>query len=159
MTLARRIAGVLILGAGFLLCEVRFEHREVLGETWRGWIPLACAALLLAAGIPAWLRWSGSGRRLLAGLFALAVAVGLLGAFFHSDGNPAASLRRVAAAWVLPPGKDGGMKPGAAPPLLAPLAFSGLGLLGLLACASAESPGPGREYRDKDPGLEAREPD
>jgi hypothetical protein len=158
MTLARRIAGALVLGAAFLLCEIRFEHREVLGETWRSWIPLAYAALLLLAGIPAWLRWSGTGRRVLAGLFAAALAVGFLGAWFHSEGRPASSLRRVAAAWALPPGKDGGIKVGSAPPLLAPLAFCGLGLLGLLACASDEGRGSRGEYQGQDPGLERREP-
>lgn len=138
MTPVRRIAGILVLGAAFLLCEIRFEHREVLGETWRSWIPLGYAALLLAVGAPAWFAWSRGGRKLLAALFAIAVAVGLLGAWFHSDGRPAKTLVRVAAAWALPPGKDGGLKPGSAPPLLAPLAFCGLGLLGLLACASDE---------------------
>ncbi|MGZ6125418.1 MAG: hypothetical protein ACXWLR_10695 [Myxococcales bacterium] len=145
MTLDKRIAGTLVLGAGFLLCEIRFEHREVLGETWRGWIPLSYAAILLAAGVPAWLSWHKGGRKVLAALFALAIAVGLLGAWFHSDGRPDKSLLRVARAWALPPGKDGGVKPGAAPPLLAPLAFSGLGLLGLLACASNGRGGPVRE--------------
>ena len=52
----KRIAGVLLSGAAFLLVEVRFEHREVLGETWRGWIPLTCAALLLAAQVRAGYR-------------------------------------------------------------------------------------------------------
>ena len=136
MNVARRIAGTLVLGAGFLLCEIRFEHREVLGETWRGWIPLGYAALLLAIGVPAWFAWSKGGRKILGALFAVAIAVGLAGAWFHSDGRPARTFARVAAAWALPPGKDGGLKPGSAPPLLAPLAFCGLGLLGLLACAS-----------------------
>ena len=42
----------------------------------------------------------------------IALAVGLLGAWFHSEGSPGKSMIRVAAAWALPPGKDGGMKPG-----------------------------------------------
>jgi hypothetical protein len=138
MTLARRIAGTLLLGAAFLLFEIRFEHREVLGETWRSWIPLGYVGVLLAVGIPAWIRWSNGGRRLLGALFAVAMAVGLLGAWFHSDGRPIGTLVRVATAWALSPGKDGGMKPGSAPPLLAPLAFCGIGLLGVLACASDE---------------------
>ena len=115
--------------------EVRFEHREVLGETWRGWIPLTCAALLVAAGVPAWLAWTGRARKLLSALFALAAAVGLLGAWFHSGGRPLKTLGHVASAWTLKPGENGGEKPGTAPPALAPLAFSGLGLLGLLVCA------------------------
>lgn len=145
MTLARRIAGTLVLGAGFLLCEIRFEHREVLGETWRSWIPLCCAALLLALGIPAWFAWSRGGRKVLAALFAVALAVGLLGAWFHSGGRPDRIVVRVARAWALPPGQDGGIKAGSAPPLLAPLAFTGLGLLGLLACVSDEGLGSVRE--------------
>ncbi len=158
MTLGRRISGMLVLGAALLLCEVRFEHREVLGETWHGWIPLACAALLVAAGIPAWLAWSSTSRRVLAALFAVAIAVGLVGVWFHSDGRPARTLVRVAAAWALPPGKDGGIKPGSAPPLLAPLAFCGLGLLGVLACISDEGLGSSGEYGSKDPGQGGREP-
>jgi hypothetical protein len=135
----KRIAGALLSGAAFLLVEVRFEHREVLGETWRGWIPLSCAALLIVAGIPAWLAWGGKGRRLLTALFALTSAVGLLGAWFHSGGRPDRAVARVVSAWALPPGQNGGEKPGAAPPVLAPLAFSGLGLLGLLVCAGRRS--------------------
>jgi hypothetical protein len=135
----KRIAAVLLGGAAFLLAEVRFEHREVLAETWRSWIPLTCAALILAAGIPAWIRWEGRGRKLLAVLFALSVAVGLLGAWFHSGGRPDRGVARVLSAWALPAGRDGGQKPGSAPPVLAPLAFCGLGMLGLLACAGRGS--------------------
>jgi hypothetical protein len=142
----RRIAGALLLGAAFLLVEIRFEHREVLGETWRGWIPLSYAALLLAAGVPAWIAWTKGGRKVLAALFALAIAVGLLGAWFHSDGRPDKSLARVVRVWAVAPGKDGRMKHEDAPPALAPMAFCGLGLLGLLSCTSDGSRGPAREY-------------
>jgi hypothetical protein len=135
----KRIAAALLGGAAFLLLEVRFEHREVLGETWRGWIPLSCAALLIAVGVPAWFAWASKGRKLLMALFSLSIATGLLGAWFHSGGRPFRSAARVVSAWALPPGQDGGEKPGAAPPLLAPLAFSGLGVLGLLACAGRGS--------------------
>src|SRR5439155_487977 len=61
----KRIAGVLLSGAAFLLVEVRFEHREVLGETWRGWIPWrsrdsACSA---CSSAPPAARASDEGRR------------------------------------------------------------------------------------------------
>ena len=42
---------------------------------------------------------------------------------------------RVLTAWKLPLGANGGVKVGSTPPELAPLAFVGLGLIGLLACA------------------------
>jgi hypothetical protein len=131
----KRIAAALLSGAAFLLAEVRFEHREVLAETWQSWIPLTCAALILAVGVPAWIAWGGKGRKVLAILFAISTATGLLGAWFHSGGRPYRAVARVVSAWALPAGQNGGEKPGAAPPVLAPLAFSGLGLLGLLVCA------------------------
>jgi hypothetical protein len=134
----KRIAAALVGGAAFLLVEVRFEHREVLGETWQGWIPLICAALLIVGGIPALLTWSARGRKLLGALFALTAAVGVLGTFLHSGGRPDRAVGRVMSAWALLPGQNGGEKPGAAPPALAPLAFSGLGLLGLLVCTGRD---------------------
>jgi len=33
----RRISAALLGGVALLLFELRFEHREVLGETWRSW--------------------------------------------------------------------------------------------------------------------------
>jgi len=39
----RMFAAALLGGMALLLCELRFEHREVLGETWRSWIPLIYA--------------------------------------------------------------------------------------------------------------------
>src|SRR3954469_2709630 len=134
--IARRISGALLGGALMLLAEIRFEHREVLGETWRGWIPLGFLALLLAVGGPAWLKWRSGGRKVLSALFAGAIVVGAAGFWFHSGGRPARAMQRIASAWSLKPGDDGGEKPGGAPPALAPLAFVGLGLLGVLACAS-----------------------
>jgi len=154
----RRIAGVLVLGAALLLCEIRFEHREVLGGTWRGWIPLGYCALLLGAGIPAWLSWNRGGRKVLAAVFAAAMAIGLLGAWFHADGRPFRTLARVARTFIVPPGEDGGVKTNSGPPPLAPLAFCGLGALGLLACTSDERRVSPREYPEHTPGPEAREP-
>jgi len=45
-------------------------------------------------------------------------------------------LRNVLLAWRVPLGQDGGIKMGSQPPALAPLAFCGLGFLGLLVCAA-----------------------
>lgn len=130
----RRLVAALLAGAAFLLTELRFEHREVLGETWRSWIPLVYAAVTLVAGAAALLRWESSGRRALAVLFGLGIAVGLLGAWFHTGGHLISGLRDVLFAWRVPLGQDGGIKMGSRPPALAPFAFCGLGALGLLAC-------------------------
>ena len=52
----RRLAAALLGGLALLLCELRFEHREVLGETWHSWIPLVYAAVTLLCGLIALLR-------------------------------------------------------------------------------------------------------
>ena len=132
----RRIAAALLGGVALLLSELRFEHREVLGETWRAWIPLIYTAVTLLGGFVALIRWEGAGRRVLSVLFGLGLAVGLLGLWFHTGGHLLTALRSVLFAWLVPPGQDGGIKMGSQPPALAPLAFCGLGALGLLACAA-----------------------
>ena len=133
-TLNERVVAAVLGGAAFLLAEVRFEHREVLGETWRAWLPLLYAALLLFGGGAALLRWQRGGRRVLAALFALGFVVGALGIWFHSAGHPVSHVLQVLSAWRLPPGRDGGIKIGSQPPAFAPVAFWGLGSIGLIAC-------------------------
>jgi len=133
-SLSERVVAAVLAGSALLLAEVRFEHREVLGETWRAWLPLGYAALLLIGGGAALFRWRRGGRPVLAALFALAFVVGALGIWFHSGGHPLTHLVRVLSAWRLPPGQDGGMKIGSAPPVLAPADFWGLGAIGLIAC-------------------------
>ncbi len=129
-----RVVAAVLAGSALLLAEVRFEHRVVLAETWRAWLPLGYAAALLLGGSVALLRWQRGGRTVLAALFALAFVVGALGMWFHSGGHPLTHLVRVLSAWRVPPGQDGGMRIGSAPPVLAPGAFWGLGLIGLIAC-------------------------
>ena len=133
-SLNERVVAAVLGGSALLLAEVRFEHREVLGETWRAWVPLGYAALLLVAGGASLLRWRSGGRRVLAALFALGFVVGMLGLWFHSGGHPLTHLMRVLAAWRLRPGQDGGVKIGSQPPALAPAAFWGLAAIGLIAC-------------------------
>ena len=141
------VAGVLG-GAAMLLAEIRFEHREVLGETWAAWIPLAYAALLLLAGGLALLRFRRGGREVLRALFAAGIAIGALGIWFHSGGHPARKTAQVLSAFALEPGKDGGIKIGSEPPPLAPAAFCGLGFIGLIACRR-------RQRRDRALPVEA----
>ncbi|MFL5293842.1 MAG: hypothetical protein ACJ79U_20170 [Myxococcales bacterium] len=121
-------------GAAFLLADIRFEHREVLGETWAAWIPLTYAVLLLVAGGAAIIRFDRGGRGVLRILFAAAVAVGALGIWFHSAGHPFRSVAQVLSSFALTPGKNGGIKIGSEPPPLAPAAFCGLGFIGVIAC-------------------------
>jgi len=137
----QRIAASLLGGAALLLCELRFEHREALGDNWRSWIPLVYSSVTLLAGLVALLRWNTGGRRVLAVLFGAGIAVGLAGFWFHTGGHLLNGVRDVIAAWRVPLGQDGGIKMGAQPPALAPLAFCGLGSLGLLVCAPRNTKG------------------
>jgi len=137
------IVAALLLGSALLLVEIRFEHREVLGETWVAWLPLASAALLLVGGAVALPFWRRGGRGVLTALFAVAFVVGTVGVWFHSHGQPFAHVTKVLSAWLLHPGQSGGVPVGTEPPALAPAAFCGLGLLGLIACltpAHADQP-------------------
>lgn len=159
---------VLVLLSAFflLLVDVKVEHTPILNETWKAWIPLAyCLAmmLLIPAGLMFWTKW---GRKLLMFAFGAATVVGLLGFWFHSDGNPLKGLSRVVSVFAAPPGpfderehkagdtaveensdehdskiagprsatSEGKENEEESPPLLAPLGFFGLGLIGLLAC-------------------------
>jgi hypothetical protein len=134
LTLGEQVTAALLGGAALLLVELRFEHREVLGETWHAWLPLGYLALLLFAGTVALVFFHRGGRRVLAALFGLALVIGVLGLWFHADGHPLRALGEVASAWLAPPGSDAGIKVGSQPPALAPAAFVGLGLLGLMSC-------------------------
>ena len=53
-----------LLGAlSLLLVEIRFEHREALGEAWQSWIPLVyCSAMLVLSAV-ALTRWYRGGRQ------------------------------------------------------------------------------------------------
>ena len=130
----RRLVAALLGGVALLLCELRFEHREVLGETWHSWIPLVYTTVTLLAGLVALIRWNGNARLVLTALFGLGIAVGLLGLWFHTGGHLITGVGNVLRAWRVPLGQDGGIKIGSQPPALAPLAFCGLGTLGVLVC-------------------------
>jgi len=134
LTLSEQVIAALLGGAGLLLVEIRFEHREALGETWHAWLPLGYLALLLLAGGGALIYYHRGGRKVLGALFGLAMVIGALGLWFHSGGHPLHALGQVATAWLSSPGSDGGVEIGSQPPALAPAAFIGLGLLGLVSC-------------------------
>jgi hypothetical protein len=134
-TTLSKLMVVALLGAlSLLLVEIRFEHRTVLGEAWQAWIPLFYCGGMVAVGAGGLARWHRGGRRVLLVGFAVAFLIGLLGLWFHSDGHPISGVLQVLRAWTLRPGADGGVKVGA-PPVLAPLAFIGLGSMGVLACS------------------------
>jgi hypothetical protein len=131
-----RILVLLLLGGlASLMIDIRWEHRVELGRQWETWIPLVYIGMMLIAGLLGLYQWNSWGRRLLQVGFSLCLIVGALGVWFHSQGDPVGSFRRVLTAWAVPLGSDGGIKTGSTPPEMAPLAFVGLGLIGLLCCS------------------------
>jgi hypothetical protein len=134
-SLNRIIVLLLLGGLASLMLDIRWEHRVELAHQWETWIPLVYVGLMLIAGVVGLYRWNNGGRRALQVGFSLCLIVGVLGVWFHSKGDPVGNFRRVLTAWTLPAGNNGGVKVGSTPPELAPLAFVGLGLLALLACA------------------------
>ena len=131
-----RIIVLLLLGGLLaLMIDIRWEHRVELARQFATWIPLNYGVLMLIAGGVGLYKWNSWGRRVLQVGFSLALIVGVLGVWFHGGNDHVGSVLRVLTAWKLPLGANGGVKIGSTPPELAPLAFVGLGLIGLLACA------------------------
>ena len=72
-------------------------------------------------------------------LFAAGVIVGLLGFWLHNMGHPFSGLEMMLSAWA-----GAHPDPTSKPPVMAPLAFAGLGLLGMIVCAARFQPAAGR---------------
>jgi hypothetical protein len=134
-TLNRIIVLVLLVGLATLSIDIRWEHRVELARQLETWIPLIYIGLMLTAGGIGLYKWEIWGRRVLQVGFSIALIVGALGVWFHGGKDPAGSLFRVLTAWMIPVGSNGGVKVSSEPPIMAPLAFVGLGLIGLLACS------------------------
>jgi hypothetical protein len=155
-----------VLGAfAMLLLELRFDHRHVLGEHWQSLVPLIYSgAMIIVGGLALWL-WDRGGRVLLFWAFSVALVVGVVGFWMHNKGQPVQGVERTLAAWSQPVenehehdehehdehGEEAGHESAhdenhhdepalEEPPVLAPLAFFGLGLLGMLACAGRFQP-------------------
>ena len=152
---------LLVLGALVgLLLEIRYSHRNVLGEEPLSWTPLIYSGLMLLAGVVALWLWERGGRKVLFWCFAIGLIIGPLGLWLHTMKHPGQGLKREFSAWSMPiekhdehgdehkgdehksdehKGDESGEM--AKPPVMAPLSFFGLGLLGMLACAARFQPG------------------
>ena len=151
-TLNKLLVLTLLGGFALLLVEIRAMHQKVLGDAAIAWTPLVYSGLMLIAGAAGLAMWDRGGRRLLFWGFSLALVVGLLGDWLHTMGKPIQAFMGELSAWAEPirPEKPGQAEPeddarakkaeSPSPPALAPLAFVGLGLLGMLACAGRFQP-------------------
>lgn len=135
----------MILGAFvLLLVEVRFEHRIVVTEKWQAWIPIVYFATMCVL-IPITLLFLKRKPcvRILTGAFVLGMFMGVLGSWFHTKGEPLSRVMHVVKADLSEPGHL--MEDDEGPPPLAPLAVSGLSLIGVLVCLFTPSSAPPRQ--------------
>ena len=122
--------GLLVGGFLLMMIDIRFEHRQVVGEIQIAWLPIFYSMAMLVL-IPLGVAlWKNVGRYILAVCYVGAIIVGMLGIYFHSDGHLIARLQEVVSvwqAWVTKIDPNGPFYP----PILAPFAFLGLGSIGL----------------------------
>lgn len=117
----------------FLLIETRFEHRSVLPADWRPWIPIIISGAMVALIPFAGIFWTKGGKRVLTIVYLMTVAMGMMGVYFHSEGRLLERVAELLQIWMVSL-DDGSRIAASHPPVLAPLAFVGLGILGLLSC-------------------------
>jgi hypothetical protein len=131
-TVAFRWIGHGLLVAGFLLMmlDVRFEHRQVVGEEKIAWTPIVYSMVMLFLIPLGVFLFKKGGKHLLTVCYAGALIVGALGIYLHSNGQLLARLTDVLAVW-----QNWGAAPETNapfyPPVLAPFSFLGLGSIGL----------------------------
>ena len=137
-SLNRMLVLFVTAGFAFLLLDTFLEHRDVLtSEIW-SLVPVIFSALAMIVGIIAVARWKNGMIRFLNGVLIASLVVGLAGMYFHlreeddkdERGRPAVEQRT---------DRDEGLSTGEGEeaekdkPPLAPLAFGGLAVLGLMA--------------------------
>jgi len=138
-TLNKIVVLLLVLGFAGLVLDLRFEHVDVVRNNWKAWIPIFYSGAMVLLGAVALARWENWGRQALLFGFAAAFIVGALGFWFHNGGHLVSAVVEVLSAWTQPVHHPD------TPPPLAPLAFAGLGLFGMIACASRwQAPSSGR---------------
>lgn len=128
---------LMLLGAYVgLLLEIRYDHNHVLRHTKIAWTPIVYSGIMIVAGAISLAYWASWGRVVMLWLFAAGLVVGVLGFFLHNGGNPLEGIGRMLSPWV-------GQHPDPMdrPPVLAPLAFAGLGAVGWAACLPRFQPG------------------
>jgi hypothetical protein len=121
---------ILILAGAFagLMVDIRVEHVDVVREKAVGWIPIIYSGFMTLACFVAFVVWTTTSRRIMIALFLLALVVGGMGFYFHNHGKLAQVIKTEISAWT-----DPTMNHSEEPPQVAPLAFAGLGVLGILA--------------------------
>ena len=111
-----------------LMSDLRVEHVDAVHDHTIAWVPIIYSGVMTLACLTAAVIWNDLSRRIMIALFLAALAVGGTGFYLHNHGKLTRVFKRSLNAWT-----DPDMKHSDAPPQTAPLAFAGLGVLGILA--------------------------
>ena len=130
---------LLVLACGYLtlMADIRVEHADRFHKFWQAWIPIYYSSAMILACLIGTLGWSaarGNVRRVVFWLFVLGFAVGGYGMYMHNGADIGKLLKTLVDAWITRIHHDD------VPPQLAPAAFCGLGLIGMLACSRRLQP-------------------
>lgn len=131
----QRFAKIAVMSGGFLLLllETRFQHRQALIDDWRPWMPIVFCNIMIYLIPIAGIFWQKGGKQILFCAYFLTIALGATGVYFHSEGHLIWRFMELTRVWLIPP-NQGAEIAAHYPPVLAPLSFMGLGLIGLLFC-------------------------
>jgi hypothetical protein len=110
-----------------LAMEIRVEHVDAVHEQGVAWTPIVYSCVMAVACLVAFVFWNKTSRRLMLPLFLLSFVVGGMGFYFHNHGNLRRVIKTSVNAWTNP-----NMNHSDGPPQMAPLAFGGLGVIGIL---------------------------
>lgn len=125
LSINRAIVVVCTVGFLFLIVDTLLEHVDAFKDEPLAWIPVAFSAVGLAIAGVALVRWNETWIRVLQWCFMAALAVGVAGVYLHVADRFESEEERVAEH-----GDDA--KEHEMPPILPPLAFTGLGAFGLI---------------------------
>ncbi|MBS1954237.1 MAG: hypothetical protein JST89_08625 [Cyanobacteria bacterium SZAS-4] len=130
-----RFSKLAALSGGFLLLllEIRFQHRAALIDDWRPWMPIVFCNIMIYLIPIAGIFWRNGGKQILFCAYFLTIALGATGVYFHSEGHLIWRFMELTRVWLIPP-SQGAEIAAHYPPVLAPLSFMGLGLIGMLFC-------------------------
>jgi hypothetical protein len=120
---------ILLLGGAFLglLVDIRVEHVDVVRERSIAWLPIIYSGIMAIACHVAFVLWNKNTRVVMRLLFVLALVIGGMGFYFHNHGDLKKVILTSVHAWT-----DPEMNHSDDPPQVAPLAFAGLGVIGIL---------------------------
>lgn len=124
ISLNRLLVVVSVAGFVFLLADTTIEHWEIFFKEPAVFIPAVFCCIGLVTGVLAFLRWQERLIKIFQIVLIASILIGGVGVYFHIGEDDEADAR--------PAGAQVGQKKEKDKPLLAPLSFAGIAVVGLL---------------------------